>query len=89
MLNTCKDFIVELLKEVSPDTADKIIKGFDLPVKLENTLIYYYVNGLGIKEIADKCSVDDRTVKRWFADAYKKAAEHLKNSIRLNYSSLL
>ena len=89
MLNTCRDFIVELLKEVSPDTADGIIKGFDLPVKLKNTLIDYYVNGLGVKEIADKYSVDDRTVKRWFADAYKKAAEHVKNSIRLHYSSLL
>lgn len=89
MLNSYKDFIVDLLKEVSPSTAEEIIKGFDLPIKLKNTLIYYYVDGLGVKEIADKCSVDDRTVKRWFADAYKKAAEHLKNSIRLHYSSLL
>ena len=89
MLNTCRDFIVELLKEVSPETAEGIIKGFDLPVKLKNTLIDYYVYGLGVKEIADKYNVDDRTVKRWFADAYRKSADHIKNSIRLKYASLL
>ena len=89
MLNTGKDFIVELLKEVSPDTASGIIKGFDLPRKLRNTLIDYYVTGLGIKEIADKYSVDDRTVKRWLAEAYETAADHLKNSLRINYPSLL
>ena len=82
-------FVAELLKEVSPETASGIIKGFDLPKKLRNTLIYYYVTGLGIKEIADKYSVDDRTVKRWLAEAYSTATEHIKNSLRLNYPSLL
>ena len=82
-------FVAELLKEVSPETASGIIKGFDLPKKLRNTLIDYYVTGLGIKEIADKYSVDDRTVKRWLAEAYSKATEHIKNSLRLNYPSLL
>lgn len=82
-------FITKLLKEVSPDTAEGIIKGLDLSKKLRNTLIDYYVTGLGIKEIADKYSVDDRTVKRWLAEAYNKSTEHIKNSIRINYSSLL
>lgn len=69
MLKEARNFVESLLSEANTSTIKNAIRVFNLPVLLERTLTEIYVEGLGIKQIADRHSVDDRTVKRW-----KKAA---------------
>lgn len=80
-----REFIKELLTDCSSDTAKALIINFDLPKLLERTLIDIYVEGLEIKEIAYKYTIDDRTVKRHHAKALDLAAYVTISRLRMSH----
>ena len=65
MLKEARNFVEGLLEEANTATIKNAIRVFNLPVLLERTLTEIYVEGLEIKQIAGRYSVDERTVKRW------------------------
>lgn len=81
MFRNEKSFVESLLLESNKETRQACIKYFNLPVLLERTLTEYFVEGLEIKQIADKHGADDRTVKRWKKAAIEIASEHLKQEL--------
>ena len=79
MLKEARNFVESLLEEANIATIRNAIRVFNLPVLLERTLTEFYIEGLCIKQIADRHNVDDRTVKRWKKAAIDTAEIHFKN----------
>ena len=85
MWNTRKDFILRMLTESSKETVASFIKDCDLPLLLERTLTERYIEDLGEKQQADRHNVDERTVRRWLAEAKALAVEKTLARIQLSY----
>lgn len=86
MLKEARNFVESLLSEANISTIKNAIRVFNLPVLLERTLTEIYVEGLGVKQIADRHSVDDRTVKRWKKAAIDTAEIHFKNYMLCHFN---
>lgn len=86
MLREARNFVESLLSEANTSTIKNAIRVFNLPVLLERTLTEIYVEGLGVKQIADRHSVDDRTVKRWKKAAIDTAEIHFKNYMLCHFN---
>lgn len=78
MFNTAKSFVENLLEECNKNTRQNFIAYLNLPPVSERTLLEYYVENLGIKQIAYTHKVDERTVKRWKKEALEIATDHFK-----------
>ena len=89
MLREARNFVESLLMEANTTTIKNAIKAFNLPLLLERTLTEVYVEGLEIKQIADRHSVDDRTVKRWKKAAIDTAEIHFKNYMLCHFNDTL
>ena len=87
MLRDARSFVESLLMEANTTTIKNAIKAFNLPLLLERTLTEVYVEGLEIKQIADRHSVDDRTVKRWKKAAIDTAEIHFKNYMLCHFNA--
>ena len=87
MLKEARNFVESLLSEANTATIKNAIRVFNLPVLLERTLTEIYVEGLGIKQIADRHCVDDRTVKRWKKAAIDTAEVYFKNYMLCHFNS--
>lgn len=86
MLKEARNFVEGLLEEANTATIKNAIRVFNLPVLLERTLTETYVEGLSIKQIADRHHVDDRTVKRWKKAAIDTAEIHFKNYMLCHFN---
>lgn len=87
MLRDARSFVESLLMEANTTTIKNAIKAFNLPLLLERTLTEVYVEGLEIKQIADRHNVDDRTVKRWKKAAIDTAEIHFKNYMLCHFNA--
>lgn len=87
MLRDARSFVESLLMEANTTTIKNAIKAFNLPLLLERTLTEVYVEGLEIKQIADRHCVDDRTVKRWKKAAIDTAEIHFKNYMLCHFNA--
>lgn len=86
MLKETRNFVESLLTEGNRATVRNAIRVFNLPVLLERTLTEIFVEGLEIKQIADRHHVDDRTVKRWKKAAIDTAEVHFKNYMLCHFN---
>ena len=86
MLKEARNFVEGLLEEANTATIKNAIRVFNLPVLLERTLTEIYVEGLEIKQIAGRYSVDERTVKRWKKAAIDTAEIHFKNYMLCHFN---
>lgn len=86
MLKEARNFVESLLTEGNQTTVKNAIRVFNLPVLLERTLTEIFVEGLEIKQIADRHHVDDRTVKRWKKAAIDTAEVHFKNYMLCHFN---
>ena len=86
MLKEARNFVESLLTEGNQTTVKNAIRVFNLPVLLERTLTEIFVEGLEIKQIADRHHVDDRTVKRWKKAAIDTAEIHFKNYMLCHFN---
>lgn len=86
MLREARNFVESLLSEANTSTIKNAIRVFNLPILLERTLTEIYVEGLCIKQIADRHKVDDRTVKRWKKAAIDTAEIHFKNYMLCHFN---
>ena len=86
MLKEARSFVESLLEESNTNTIKNALRAFNLPVLLERTLTEVYVEGLEIKQIADRHNVDDRTVKRWKKAAIDTAEIHFKNYMLCHFN---
>ena len=86
MLKEARNFVEGLLEEANTTTIKNAIRVFNLPVLLERTLTEIYVEGLEIKQIAGRYSVDERTVKRWKKAAIDTAEIHFKNYMLCHFN---
>ena len=86
MLKEARNFVESLLSEANTSTIKNAIRVFNLPLLLERTLTEIYVEGLEIKQIAYRYSVDERTVKRWKKAAIDTAEIHFKNYMLCHFN---
>lgn len=86
MIKEARSFVESLLEESNTNTIKNALRAFNLPVLLERTLTEVYVEGLGIKQIAAKHNVDERTVKRWKKAAIDTAEVHFKNYMLCHFN---
>ena len=86
MVKEARSFVESLLEESNTNTIKNALKAFNLPVLLERTLTEIYVEGLEIKQIAARYSVDDRTVKRWKKAAIDTAEVHFINYMLCHFN---
>ena len=87
MVREARSFVESLLEEGNTTTIKNALKAFNLPLLLERTLTEVYVEGLEIKQIADRHCVDDRTVKRWKKAAIDTAEIHFKNYMLCHFNA--
>lgn len=86
MFKEARNFVESLLSEANTSTIKNAIRVFNLPLLLERTLTEIYVEGLEIKQIAYRHSVDERTVKRWKKAAIDTAEIHFKNYMLCHFN---